>query len=169
MRKDSINQKAIEQAYLIYSEKGHKIVDYSFSHPPTDYARNTTMEPEKNSKLKESFNELLPPSPRNAEFNSLAQRDDAIEAQVADLQQAMRISRQRGNFQQLQSQMRQMNDLMKEKEAIDAKMAVSNLGAAQMDVYDDSMDQEDFSEMSEIGAQIAALEAKMTEFMGNGG
>ena len=48
-------------------------------------------------------------------------------------------------------------------------MAVANLGAAQMDVYDDSMDQDDFSEMGEIGAQIAALEAKMTEFMGNGG
>ena len=167
MRRDSINQKAIEQAYLIYSEKGHKILDYS--HEPTDYQRNTVMEPETNSKLKGSFNELLPPTPRNAEFNSLAQRDEAIEAQVADLQQAMRISRQRGNFQQLQSQMRQMNDLMKEKEAIDAKMAVANLGAAQMDVYDDSMDQDDFSEMGEIGAQIAALEAKMTEFMGNGG
>ena len=164
MRRDSINQKAIEQAYLIYSEKGHKIVDYDFSHPPTDYARNTVMEPENNSKLKESFNELLPPTPRNAEFNSLAERDEAIEAQVADLQQAMRISRQRGNFQQLQDQMRQMNALMKEKEAIDAKMAVANLGAAQMDVYDDSMDQDDFSEMSDIGAQIAALEAKMIEF-----
>ena len=169
MRRDSINQKAIEQAYLIYSEKGHKIVDYDFSHAPTDYARNTAMEPETNSKLKESFNELLPPTPRNAEFNSLAQRDEAIEAQVADLQQAMRISRQRGNFQQLQSQMRQMNALMKEKEAIDAKMAVADLGAAQMGVYDDSMNQDDFSEMGEIGAQIAALEAKMTEFMGNGG
>jgi hypothetical protein len=76
----------------------------------------------------------------------------------------MRISRQRGSFQQLQDQMRQMNALMKEKEAIDAKMAVANLGAAQMDVYDDSMRQDDFSEMSDIGAQIAALEAKMIEF-----
>jgi hypothetical protein len=43
-------------------------------------------------------------------------------------------------------------------------MAVANLGAAQMDVYDDTMNQDDFSEMSDIGAQIAALEAKMLEF-----
>jgi deoxycytidylate deaminase len=55
----------------------------------------------------------------------------------------------------------EMNALMKEKESIDAKMAVANLGAAQMDVYDDSMKQDDFSE---IGEQIAALEAKMMEF-----
>jgi hypothetical protein len=164
MRKDSIDQKAIEAAYLIFNERGMKTVDYSYSHAPTDYARNTVMEPENNSKLKESFNELLPPTPRNAEFNSLAERDEAIEAQVADLQQAMRVSRQRGNFQQLQDQMRQMNALMKEKESIDAKMAVANLGAAQMDTYDDSMGQDDFSEMGDIGAQIAELEAKMIEF-----
>jgi hypothetical protein len=43
-------------------------------------------------------------------------------------------------------------------------MAVQNLGAAQMSVYDDTMDQDDFSEMKEIGNQIAALEAKMVEF-----
>ena len=57
MRKDSINNEALEKAYLIYKEHGHQIVDYDFSHPPTDYAKGTVMEPESTSKLKEAYNE----------------------------------------------------------------------------------------------------------------
>lgn len=163
MRKDSIDKSAIEKAYLIYAEHGHQIVDYS--HPPTDYSRGTVQEPEHTSKLREAYNELLPETPRNAEFNRLAERDDQIENEIEVLQQAMKVSRQRGAFQQLQSQMKQMHALIKEKERIDAKMAVANLGAAQMDVYNDSMDQ-DYSEMANIGDQIANLEAKMREYMG---
>jgi len=164
MRKDSIDQEALEKAYLIFSEKGHKTVEYDFSHAPTDYKRGTVEEPEHTSKLKVAFDEFLPPSSRNAEFNALAARDDQIEQQIEQLQQQMRVSRERGAFQMLQRQMQQVKDLIKEKEAIDAKMAVANLGAAQMDVYDDSMDQDDFREMASIGEQIAALEAKMIEF-----
>jgi len=167
MRKDSIDQKAIEAAYLIYSERGHKTVDYDFSHPPTDYKRNTVEEPESNGKLKQSFNELLPNKPQNEKFNSLQRRDDEIEEAIENLQQEMVISRQRGAFQQLQNQMRQMNALIKEKERIDADMAVANLGAAQMEVYNDTMDQDDFSEMKSIGDQIAALEVKMLEYSEN--
>ena len=164
MRKDNIDPAAIEAAYLIFSERGHKTVDYDFSHKPTDYARGTVMEPEHTSKLKVAFDEFLPPAPRNAEFNALAARNNQIERQIEDLQQQMRVSRERGAFQQLQRQMQQVKDLIKEKEAIDAKMAVANLGAAQMDVYNDTMDTDDFSEMASIGEQIAALEAKMVEF-----
>jgi hypothetical protein len=165
MRKDAISQEALEKAMLIFSERGHKTVDeYSYSHQPTDYKRGTVEEPEHTSKLKMAFDEFLPPAPRNAEFNALAARDDQIEQQIEDLQQQMRVSRERGAFQQLQRQMQQVKDLIKEKEAIDAKMAVANLGAAQMDVYDDAMDADDFSEMASIGEQIAALEAKMIEF-----
>jgi uncharacterized protein YdcH (DUF465 family) len=165
MRKDSISQQALEKALLLYSENGHQIVDYDFSHKSTDYKRNTVEEPEHTSKLREAYNELLPETPRNAEFNRLAERDDQIEDEIEVLQQAMKVSRQRGSFQQLQSQMKQMHALIKEKERIDAKMAVANLGAAQMDVYNDSMDQ-DYSEMANIGDQIANLEAKMREYMG---
>lgn len=166
MRKDSIDQKAIEKAYLIYSENGHQIVDYDFSHSPTDYARGTVLEPENTSKLKEVYNELLPPNARNAEFNSLARRDEEIETQIENLQQDMKVSRQRGNFQQLQSQMKQMYALIKEKERLDADMAVANLGAAQMDVYHDTMgESDDFAEMQSIGDRISALEEEMKKFM----
>jgi hypothetical protein len=163
MRKDSIDQKAIEAAYLIFAERGHKIVDYDFSHKSTDYRRNTVEEPEVTSKLKDAFNELLPENPRNAEFNRLAERDDEIENEIELLQQAMKVSRQRGAFQQLQNQMKQMYALIKEKERIDAKMSVANLGAAQMDVYNDTMDQ-DYSEIQTIQDQIASLEAKLLEY-----
>ena len=165
MRKDSISKEALEKATLIFSERGLKTVDeYTFSHSPTDYKRGTVEEPEHTSKLKMAFDEFLPDKARNDQFNMLAFRDDQIEQQIEQLQQDMRVSRQRGAFQQLQMQMQQVKDLIKEKEAIDAQMAVQNLGAAQMSVYDDTMDQDDFSEMKEIGNQIAALEAKMVEF-----
>jgi len=167
MRKDSIDQSAIEKAYLIYKENGHKIVDYDFSHPPTDYARNTVQEPEHTSKLKEAYNELLPKTAQNSrEFNALADRDEQIENEIDNLQDAMKISRRMGNFQMLQNQMKQMHQLIKEKEQLDAKMSVANLGAAQMDVYNDTMDQDDFSEMGAISSQIAALEERMRELMG---
>jgi len=166
MRKDSINSKSLEAAYQIYAEHGHKIVDYT--HPPTDYKRKTVEEPEQTSKLRDAYSELLPPTARNAEFNRLATRDDQIEKEIDNLQQAMVVSRRMGNFQMLQNQMKQMHDLIKEKESIDAKMAVANLSAAQMDVYNDTMkqDSDDFSELDSIGSQIAALEEKMREFMG---
>jgi hypothetical protein len=163
MRKDTIQKSAIEAAYLIYNERGHKIVDYDFSHPPTDYARDTVMEPNVTGKLKQAFHEVLPAKSRNAEFSALQARDEAIEAEAENLQQQMRVSRQRGAFQALQAQMKKMNDLMKEKEAVNAQMSVANLGAAQMDIYDDTMDQ-DFSEMAEIGDKIAELEEMMLQY-----
>ena len=169
MRKDSIDQNAIQKAYLIYKENGHKIVDYDFSHPPTDYARGTVQEPEQTSKLKEAYNELLPRTEQNSkEFNALAARDDQIETEIDNLQDAMKVSRSRGNFQMLQNQMKQMHNLIKEKERIDAKMAVANLGAAQMDVYNDTMrqDETNFSEIESLSSQIASLEERMREFMG---
>lgn len=168
MRKDSISAEALETALLLYSENGHKTVDYDFSHAPTDYARGTAVEPEHNSKLKEVYNELLPENARNEQFNRLAVRDDEIETTIETLQQAMRVSRQRGNFQELQRQMKQMYALIKEKERIDAAMATQNLGAAQMDTYHDTMDQDDYAEMKDIGSQIEALEARMKEYLGQG-
>ena len=165
MRKDSINNEAIEKAYLIYKEHGHPIVDYS--HQPTDYKRKTVEEPEQTSKLRDAYSELLPPTARNSEFNSLARRDEEIERAIDSVQQAMVTSRRMGNFQQLQNQMKQMQTLIKEKERLDAKMAVANLGAAQMDVYNDTMEDEaDFSEMDSLGSRIAELEEALKGYMG---
>jgi hypothetical protein len=165
MRKDSIDQKAIEAAYLIYSERGHEILDYT--HAPTDYKRNTVEEPENTSKLKEAFGELLPSNVMDGErYDDMKDVAGQLNLQIDSLQNQMRISRERGSFQQLQEQMRRMQGLIKQKEALDARMAVDNLGRKQMGDYNRTMNQEDsYSEsIGTIGERIAELEARLLEY-----
>jgi len=166
MRKDNIDPKAIEAAYLIYSERGHKTVDYDFSHPPTDYMRGTVMEPEQTSVINSRFGELLPRDIRDGgEYNDLADQESELDLRIDSLQQEMKVSRMRGNFQGLQSQMKEIKRLIKQKEAIDAKMAVADLGRKQMDDYDRTYDQDDsYSEMVELGGKIAELESKLHQY-----
>jgi hypothetical protein len=172
MRKDSIDSKALEQAYLIYKEHGHKIEDYSFAHPPTDYARNTVMEPEVTSKLRDAFNELLPANVMQGDkYEDLEKQAEALNLKIDKQQDKLRVCRMRGNFQEFHRCMQEMQNMIKEKERLDAKMAVAapggNVGQKQMTDYNRSYEQEtSYSEMSEIGDQIAALEEKMREFMG---
>jgi hypothetical protein len=172
MRKDSINQDAIEKAYLIFKEHGHQIVDYDFSHPPTDYARGTVMEPDGNSKLRQAFNELTPANVSNGErYEDLKKQSEALDLRIDKQQDKLRVCRLRGNFAEFHRCMKEMQDMIKEKERLDAKMAVAapggNAGQKQMDDYNRTYDQDDcYSEISDIGAQIAALEEKMREFMG---
>jgi chaperonin cofactor prefoldin len=168
MRKDSISDKAIQQAYLIYSERGHQTLE--FSHNPTDYARGTVMEPEQTSVINSRFGELLPENVRDGgEYDSLSDTEKSLNLRIDTLQNEMRISRMRGNFQGLQQQMREMYELIKAKEALDAKMSVLNLGRKQMDDYDRTYDQDDsYSEKIEsVGSRIAELEAKLLEFREN--
>jgi hypothetical protein len=172
MRKDSINQDAIEKAYLIFKEHGHHIVDYDFSHPPTDYKRNTVEEPEATSKLRDAYNELTPANVANGErYENLKKQSEALDLRIDEQQNKLRICRLRGNFQEFHRCMQEMQDMIKEKERLDAKMAVAtpggNAGQKQMDDYDRTYDQDDcYSEMADIGDQIAALEEKMREYLG---
>jgi hypothetical protein len=170
MRKDSINNEAIEKAYLIYSEHGHKIVDYDFSHAPTDYARGTVLEPEHTSKLRQAFNELSPANISNGErYESLKSQADALDARIDAQQDKLRVCRMRGNFQEFHRCMKEMQDMIKEKERLDAKMAVSapggNAGQKQMDDYNRTYEQDDFSEMSELSERISNLETLMSEYL----
>jgi len=170
MRKDSISNKAIEQAYLIYSEHGHKIVDYS--HKSTDYARGTVLEPEQTSVINSRFGELLPENVRDGgQYEDLSQQEGKLNLSIDELLNQMRISRMRGNFQGLQAQMKKMHDLIKTKEAIDAKMATLDLGRKQMDDYDQTMDHDDsYSErIDSVGDRIAQLEARLNSLQGNEG
>ena len=171
MRKDSINQDAIEKAYLIFKEHGHQIVDYDFSHPPTDYARGTVMEPEENSKLRQAFNELTPANVMQGDkYEDLEKQAHALNLKIDKQQEKLRVCRMRGNFQEFHRCMQEMQDMIKEKERLDAKMAVAapggNVGQKQMTDYDRTMDQESsYSEMEEIGSQIEALEEMMKAYM----
>jgi hypothetical protein len=171
MRKDSINQDAIEKAYLIFKEHGHQIVDYDFSHPPTDYKRNTVEEPEVTSKLRDAFNELLPANVMQGDkYEDLEKQAHSLNLKIDKQQDKLRVCRMRGNFQEFHRCMQEMQDMIKEKERLDAKMAVAapggNVGQKQMTDYDRTMDQESsYSEMEEIGSQIAALEEMMKAYL----
>ena len=171
MRKDSISQEALEKALLIYAEHGHKIEDYSFSHPPTDYRRNTVEEPEHTSKLRDAFNELLPANVMQGDkYEDLEQQAHALNLKIDKQQDKLRVCRMRGNFQEFHRCMQEMQDMIKEKERLDAKMAVAapggNVGQKQMTDYNRTYEQESsYSEMEEIGSQIEALEEAMKAYM----
>ena len=171
MRKDSINNEALEKAYLIFKEHGHQIVDYDFSHPPTDYARGTVEEPEQNSKLREAFNELLPANVMQGDkYDDLENRAHALNLKIDKQQDKLRVCRMRGNFQEFHRCMQEMQDMIKEKERLDAKMAVAapggNAGQKQQTDYNRTYEQEtSYSEMEDLGAQIAALEEMLQEYM----
>jgi hypothetical protein len=86
-------------------------------------------------------------------------------------QNKLRLCRERGNFQEFHRCMKEMQNMIKEKERLDAKMAVAtpggNAGEKQMDDYDRTYDQDDsYSEMMTLGDKIAALEERMREYMG---
>lgn len=171
MRKDSINNEAIEKAYLIYKEHGHQIVDYDFSHPPTDYKRNTVEEPEHTSKLRDAFNELLPANVMQGDkYEDMEKQAHALNLRIDQQQDKLRVCRMRGNFQEFHRCMQEMQDMIKEKERLDAKMAVAapggNAGQKQMEDYNRTYEQEtSYSEMEDLGAQIAALEEMLQEYM----
>jgi hypothetical protein len=172
MRKDSISQDALEKALLIYAEHGHKTEDWSFSHPPTDYKRGTVEEPEHTSHLKEAFNELLPANVMQGDkYEDLEKQAHALNLRIDQQQDKLRVCRLRGNFSEFHRCMKEMQEMIKEKERLDARMAVAapggNAGQKQMEDYNRTYEQEtSYSEMEDIGSQIAALEEAMREFMG---
>jgi hypothetical protein len=165
MRKDNISKEALEAAYLIYAEKGHQIQDYS--HAPTDYARGTVLEPEDTSVVMEKYQELTPSTVMDGgEYEMLQAREKEINMSIDSLQNQMRNSRKTGAFQMLQRQMKEMQALVKEKEGIDAKMAVVSLGRKQQEDYNRTMDQtSSYSELlDKMSSRIQELEAKLVEF-----
>lgn len=166
MRKDNIAEEALQKAYLIFSERGIQTVDYNFSHKPTDYKRGTTEEPEHVSNIDGRYAELLPENVIDGgRFEALKSRGEEVNLAMDTLQAQMRVCRERGNFQELQSCMRKMASLTKEKERLDAQMAVEDYGRAQAVNAGQYMDQDDrYSEMTEMEARIAELEAKLLEF-----
>jgi len=173
MRKDSINNEALEKAYLIFKEHGHQIVDYDFSHAPTDYNRNTVREPENTSVVEGAFNELNPANVSNGfRYEDLKKQSEDLDLRIDEQQDKLRVCRLRGNFKEFHRCMQRMQDMIKEKERLDAKMAVAtpggNAGQKQMDDYDRTYDQDDsyYSEMVSIADRIAALEEALQEHMG---
>ena len=168
MRKDSINKEALEKAYLIFKEHGHQILDYS--HAPTDYARGTVEEPEQVSVVEGAFKELTPANVENGfRYEDLKSKSEALDLRIDEQQDKLRVCRMRGNFKEFHRCMKEMQDLIKEKERLDAQMAVAtpggNAGQKQMDDYNRTYDQDDsYSEVVDLGERIAALEERIRSY-----
>jgi hypothetical protein len=128
-------------------------------------------EPEHTSSLKQAFNELLPANVMQGDkYEDLKKQADALNLRIDQQQDKLRVCRMRGNFQEFHRCMKDMQDLIKEKERLDARMAVAapggNAGQKQMDDYNRTYDQDDcYSEMEDIGSQIAALEETMKAYL----
>ena len=64
--------------------------------------------------------------------------------------------------------MKEMQDMIKEKESIDAQMAVAapggNAGQKQMDDYNRTYEQDDFSEIQSLSDRISQLEDLLLQY-----
>lgn len=122
----------------------------------TDYFRGTVMEPEVVSTLKASF----------GEYEALGKEHKRITKRIKDLQEQMKFSRQSGAFKALQEQMKEIKDLVKVKEDLDAKMSVADLNRKRDDEQKEAMRQEvSYSEhLSSVGRRIEELEKTMLSY-----
>lgn len=154
MRKDTIKPEAMEQALRLFSERGIQIE--GFSHTPTDYAKGTVLEPDHVSTLKASF----------GEYEELGKKRDDLTKKIDSLNEAMKMSRQRGAFQALQNQMKAVKDLVKEREDIDAKMSIADLARKKTDDHKIAASQEaSYSErIQSVGQRIQELEQMLMSF-----
>lgn len=154
MRKDSIDSEAYEKALQMFAERGLQIEGYT--HTPANYAKGTVLEPEVISTLRPSF----------GEYEDLGKRHRELTEKISKLNEMMKMSRQRGAFQVLQTQMKEVKNLVKEREAIDAKMSVADLARKKEDDRRLAARQEvSYSEkIQEVGDRIAKLEEMLLSF-----
>jgi peptidoglycan hydrolase CwlO-like protein len=138
MRKDKISKEAYDKAIQAYS------------HKPTDYAKGTVMEPTVVLGLRPSF----------SEYDDLGKKHTDLTNQIESLNEKMKISRQRGAFQSLQEQMKQVKELVKKREDIDAKMATLDLARKNTDDHRIATGEElSYSEkIDTVSNRIARLE-----------
>lgn len=116
------------------------------------------MEPEVTSKLKASF----------GEYEELGKEHKRVSDRIAALQEAMKFSRQSGAFQALQNQMREVKELVKQREDLDGRMAVADLARKKDDDHRLAVKQEvSYSEqlgsVSERIEQLASLVMQYSE------
>lgn len=126
----------------------------------TDYFAGTVMEPEVISTLKPSF----------SEYEAVGKELQDVNRRIEQVQEAMKLSRQNGAFQALQNQMKQVKELVKEKERLDAKMATMDLARKNDDDYRVLMRQEtSYSErIDSVRDRINELEQMMLDFSEQG-
>ena len=157
MRKDSIDSDAYEKALQMFAERGLQIE--GFTHTPANYAKGTILEPEAVSTLKASFKE----------YEDLGKKHRDLTDRISTLNEMMKTSRQRGAFQVLQDQMKEVKNLVKQRESLDAKMATIDLARKQEDDRRAAAGQvESYSEkIRDVGDRIAKLEQMILAYSEN--
>lgn len=154
MRKDSIDSDAYEKALQMFAERGLQIE--GFTHTPANYAKGTVLEPEVISTLKPSFKE----------YEDLGKKHKDLTERIDTLNEMMKVSRQRGAFQVLQDQMKEVKNLVKQRESIDAKMAVVDLARKKEDDRRMAASQEESyaEKIKEVGDRISKLEQMILSY-----
>lgn len=147
MRKDSISKEALDRVNRAYSKKRS-----------TDYARGTVLEPEVETGLRPSF----------SEYEALGKTHSELTSKIEALNEKMKLSRQRGAFKTLQDQMREVKELVKERENIDAKMATLDLARKKTDDHRIATRQElSYSEqLNRVSDKLSELESLLFSLKG---
>lgn len=147
MRKDSISKEALDRVNRAYSKKRS-----------TDYARGTVLEPEVETGLRPSF----------SEYEALGKTHSELTSKIETLNEKMKLSRQRGAFKTLQDQMREVKELVKERENIDAKMATLDLARKKTDDHRIATRQElSYSEqLNRVSDKLSELESLLFSLKG---
>ena len=146
MRKDKISKEALDLATRAYSQQRK-----------TDYARGTILEPAVELGLRPSF----------GEYEALGEAHTRLTNKIDTLNEKMKLSRQKGAFKALQDQMREVKQLVKEREDIDAKMSVLDLARKKTDDHRIATNEElSYSEkLSSVSNRIDYLEKMVKEIM----
>jgi hypothetical protein len=139
MRKDSISKEALDRVTRAYTQKR-----------TTDYARGTILQPDVETGLRPSF----------GEYENLGKEHSALTQKIESLNDKMKLSRQRGAFKALQEQMKEVKNLVKQREDIDSKMATLDLARKKTDDHLIATRQElSYSEKLEsVSQRLASLE-----------
>lgn len=157
MRKDSIDSEAYEKALQMFAERGLQIE--GFTHTPANYAKGTVLEPEAISTLRPSFKE----------YDDLGKKHKDLTDRINTLNEMMKVSRQRGAFQVLQNQMKEVKNLVKQRESIDAKMSTLDLARKKEDDRRIAAGQEESyaEKIRDVGDRIAKLEQMIMSYSEN--
>jgi hypothetical protein len=103
----------------------------------------------------------------------MGERHEALSSQIDSLNQAMKLSRQRGAFQELQNQMAAVKKLVKEREEIDGKMATVDLARKKTDDHNIAVGMETSytEQLDSVNSRINRLQELLQDFsesMGEG-
>lgn len=113
------------------------------------------MEPEQTSKLKASF----------GEYEALGEKHRQLSQKIEEMGERIGHSRKIGAFQTFHNQRKELNNLVKQREQIDAKMAVMDLARKKTDDYRNNIGKSmSYSEqVDDLSTRIESFAQKLSQ------